>query len=179
MHDGELWQEYRQNGEPLYGVGHSRAEFANNDKLCATAHLWIWRHNGAAKEVFLQKRSMKVEVAPGKYSATAAGHLNLGETPTGTLVRETTEEIGIAIDPSRLWYAFSVRQTGPMHKYREFKHVYLYEYEGDLKANFNDGEAESVEWVSVENLKNMFDNGDLARQTSAYYQQLFACLDKF
>jgi 8-oxo-dGTP pyrophosphatase MutT (NUDIX family) len=179
MHDGELWQDYRQNGEPLYGVGHPKAEFANTDKLCATAHLWIWRYKGATKEVFLQKRSMNVDVAPGKYSATTAGHINLGETATGALVRETTEEIGFQIDPSLLWYAFGVRMTGQMHKYREFKHVYLYEYEGDLKVKLKDGEVDSVDWVSLDELKRMHENGELTRQAPEYYSQLFSCLDKF
>jgi 8-oxo-dGTP pyrophosphatase MutT (NUDIX family) len=179
MHEDELFQEYRDNGEPVYGVGHPKSDFANSDKLCATSHLWIWRYKGSTKEVFLQKRSMSVDVAPGKYSGTAAGHINLGETAPGALVRETAEEVGIDIDPSRLWYAFSIRQTGPMHKYREFKHVYLYEYEGEIKTKLADGEVDSISWVSVDKLKELNENGETARQTSEYYSQLFACLNKF
>ncbi|MDR1032688.1 MAG: NUDIX domain-containing protein, partial [Candidatus Nomurabacteria bacterium] len=100
MLGSELWQEYHDNGEPAYGVGHPKAEFANSGMICAAAHLWIWRRNGAQKEVFLQKRSMSKDVSPGKYGGTACGHLNLGETAPGALVRETQEEIGVSIDPS-------------------------------------------------------------------------------
>jgi 8-oxo-dGTP pyrophosphatase MutT (NUDIX family) len=66
-----------------------------------------------------------------------------------------------------------------MHKYREFKHVYFYEYEGDIKAKLQDGEVESIEWVSFDKLKELRENSETTRQTPEYYSQLFDCLDRF
>lgn len=34
--------------------------------------------------------------------AFPAGHVDLGETPTESIIRETEEEIGISLDPDRL-----------------------------------------------------------------------------
>ncbi len=46
-------------------------------------------------EVFLQKRSMKVDLNPGKYTASAGGHPNAGESDEHAITRELEEELGV------------------------------------------------------------------------------------
>ncbi len=68
--------------------------------LCHTApgllHAVVRLHIADDKNrLFLQKRSMKKEIEPGKWDSAAAGHVASGENPAAALERETIEELGL------------------------------------------------------------------------------------
>ncbi|MEI3155331.1 MAG: NUDIX domain-containing protein [Odoribacter sp.] len=47
------------------------------------------------REIFLQKRSMKKDLLPGKWDTAVGGHIGLNEKVEDALKRETCEELGI------------------------------------------------------------------------------------
>jgi isopentenyldiphosphate isomerase len=55
-------------------------------------HVLVFNARG---EVFLQKRSMKKDIAAGKWDSSASGHLDTGEDYDACAVREVREEIGL------------------------------------------------------------------------------------
>jgi isopentenyldiphosphate isomerase len=55
-------------------------------------HVLVFNARG---EVFLQKRSMKKDIAAGKWDSSASGHLDSGEDYDACAVREVREEIGL------------------------------------------------------------------------------------
>jgi len=65
-------------------------------------------------EVFLQKRSMKKDIAAGKWDSSASGHLDTGEAYDGCAVREVREEINLHLSqpPRRLFKIDACRETG-------------------------------------------------------------------
>src|SRR5476651_1980015 len=57
-------------------------------------HVLVFNARG---EVFLQKRSLKKDIAAGKWDSSASGHLDTGETYDACAVREVREELGLKI----------------------------------------------------------------------------------
>jgi len=74
-------------------------------------HVLVFNARG---EIFLQKRSMKKDIAAGKWDSSASGHLDTGENYDACAVREVREEIGLHLmqAPERLFKISPSRETG-------------------------------------------------------------------
>lgn len=74
-------------------------------------HVLVFNARG---EVFLQKRSLKKDIAGGKWDSSASGHLDTGEAYDACAVREVREEIGLVLTqtPERLFKIDACRATG-------------------------------------------------------------------
>lgn len=55
-------------------------------------HVWVFDGDG---RLFLQKRSMAKDTAPGRWDSSCSGHLDAGETYEAAVRRELGEEIGV------------------------------------------------------------------------------------
>ena len=97
----------------------------------------------ALGEVFLQKRSMKKDTAPGLWDSSASGHVDSGEEYDACAARELREEIGLeaAKPPGRLFKIHAHPETG-----WEFCWVYRCESEGPFELNPD--EIEYGEWFA-------------------------------
>ena len=62
------------------------------------AAIWIMNENG---EMLLQKRSATKKQNPNKWALTA-GHVDAGEEPIDTMIREIHEELGVAIEKKNI-----------------------------------------------------------------------------
>jgi isopentenyldiphosphate isomerase/intracellular septation protein A len=71
--------------------------------LHPVVHLHLFSPDG---KLFLQKRSLKKDIQPGKWDTSVGGHIDPGENVETALVRETREELGL-----------TGLQTGFIHKY--------------------------------------------------------------
>jgi isopentenyldiphosphate isomerase len=56
-------------------------------------HLHIFNGDG---HLFLQKRSIKKDIQPGKWDTSVGGHVDPGETTEQALLREAREEAGLS-----------------------------------------------------------------------------------
>jgi len=97
----------------------------------------------ALGEVFLQKRSMTKDSAPGKWDSSASGHLNQGEEYDSCAIRELHEEIGLVLSstPERLFKLGACAATG-----EEFVWVYRCQDEGPFQLHPE--EIETGAWFS-------------------------------
>lgn len=179
MHNNELWQVYSNNGLPVIGKGASRDEFdADPNLIMGNAHVWFWRNNGMGVEIMLQKRSQNKSTRPGWYHISAGGHINLGESPVEAAVREVAEEMGIGIDTKKLHYVHSVRIV-PRDP-RDIVNVFLYRLNGDEELAHVDGEAESYEWRTLQNWKEITADAErhnLVPQGELYFGVLTKALE--
>lgn len=81
-----------------------------------------------AGRVFLQRRSMLKDSAPGKWCASCSGHVDSGEDYDAAALRELQEEIGVSVEAPALerWLRLEAcRETG-----MEFLWVYRVKHEG-------------------------------------------------
>ena len=118
----------------------TRAE-VHRDKLWHRAvHALVFN---AAGKVFLQKRSMAKDMAPGCWDSSCSGHVDTGEGYDEAIVRELGEEIGVYLEapPERLWSERARADTG-----WEFVWVYRLEHEGPFELH--PAEIETGEWCS-------------------------------
>lgn len=71
----------------------TRQECHSGSKLLhPVIHLHIFNDAG---ELYLQKRSLKKDIQPGKWDTAVGGHIDYGETVEYALHREAREELGI------------------------------------------------------------------------------------
>ena len=70
-----------------------------------TAHIWIVRRENEHFQVLMQKRAMSKDSFPGKYDTSSAGHIQAGDEPLASGLRELAEELGIHAKPEDLAFA--------------------------------------------------------------------------
>lgn len=152
MHDETLWQLFADNGTPIAGKGAAADAFDADETLnMGNAHVWFWKINTNGEvEIMLQKRG-PVKRRPGWLHISAAGHIDVGETALQTAVREAKEEMGVTIDPAKLYFVQSARHF-PRAPH-DIVNVYLYQLSGNETFTYNDKEVSSHEWHTLENFK--------------------------
>jgi isopentenyldiphosphate isomerase len=104
----------------------------------------------AAGDLFLQKRSRKKRIQPGKWDTSIGGHVEAGQSYEEAALKEAGEELGIVLEGF-----FKLRFS---HKYVwksdvETEHVrtYLLDYEGPFKLHPE--EVEEGRFWSIKELK--------------------------
>ena len=75
-----------------------------------TAHIWIIRQKDGRTEVLLQKRSKNKDSFPGKFDTSSAGHIQAGDEPLESALRELHEELGIQGTPVQLQFAGTYKE---------------------------------------------------------------------
>ncbi|MEO5628083.1 MAG: NUDIX domain-containing protein [Candidatus Saccharimonadales bacterium] len=152
----EVWQLYGEDGNPLKGQGGSKAE-VRTGLLHGASHVWIFRRNEQTVEVLVQKRAVDKKTWPGCLDISAAGHIDLGETPLEAAVRETKEEIGLDISAEQLkpvgvYRTKMVTDTGIIEN--EFQFMYILEIGTDDKFQLQASEVASVIWENFDDFQN-------------------------
>ncbi|RRJ95134.1 NUDIX domain-containing protein [Opitutaceae bacterium TAV4] len=122
----------------------TRAEVHRQKLLHRSIHVLVFDRAG---RVFLQKRSLAKDTAPGCWASSCSGHVDAGEDYDQAVVRELAEEIGITVTapPPRWHRAGPCRETG-----WEFVWVYRLEHEGPFVLH--PAEIDDGRWFTREEL---------------------------
>jgi isopentenyl-diphosphate Delta-isomerase len=103
-------------------------------------HVLVFSVDG---RVFLQKRSMAKDTAPGCWDSSCSGHLDAGEDYAAAAVRELREEIGLAVaGPEALTPLFKTRASAETG----WEFVWIYRMQSDAPLTLNPAEIERGEW---------------------------------
>ena len=105
-------------------------------------HVLVFNARG---EIFLQKRSLKKDIAAGKWDSSTSGHVDSSEDYDTTAVRELGEEIGLFVKqtPERLFKVDACKKTG-----WEFCWIYRCESEGPFVLHPD--EIETGAWFAAD-----------------------------
>lgn len=116
-----------------------------------TVHIWVV--DKAKHLVLLQKRAMHKDSFPGRFDTSSAGHMQAGDEPLVSAVRELGEELGIHAAPEELEFVDTFRIQYEMEFYgkpfrdNEVSFVYVYSRPVDIAAlTLQREELECVEW---------------------------------
>lgn len=122
-----------------------------------TAHIWVVREREGVTEVLLQKRSANKDSFPGRYDTSSSGHIQAGDEPLESAVRELGEELGIHAQASDLEFVgnFDIRYEkefyGKLFRDNEYSFVYAYRKPVDAASlTLQEEEVECVEWFPLE-----------------------------
>ena len=97
----EMLDIFSRNGEYL---GVESRDFCHSGKANVYHKaVLIWFKNSKG-EILVTKRAMNKKQYPGKWEMSAAGHVDAGESPLDTCVREIKEELGIDIEKEKIEY---------------------------------------------------------------------------
>jgi len=117
----------------------------HRDQLMHRAvHIFVFN---AAGQLYLQRRSLTKDTAPGKWVSSCSGHVDSGEVYDDAAPRELAEEIGLT-NPKNLERVFKespCRQTG-----QEFVWVYRCQSEGPFVLDAE--EVMDGKWVDLDDL---------------------------
>jgi isopentenyldiphosphate isomerase len=96
-----------------------------------------------AGEVFLQKRSLAKDMAPGLWDSSCSGHVEAGEDYDQSAVRELEEELGVRLSsaPPRWFQVEACAETA-----WEFAWIYRLRHSGPFLLD--PAEIESGEWLA-------------------------------
>ena len=170
MYQGDVLKEAVLDGKPLElfdicdtdgnptGETTERSEAHTLGTVHRTAHTWVVRQSADdGFEVLLQKRSLRKDSFPGCYDTSSAGHIQAGDEPLESAIRELKEELGISAVPEQLHFAgtfpisFAKEFHGKMFRDEEIAFVYIFnEPVNTDELILQTEEVESVQWFDLE-----------------------------
>lgn len=123
---------------PWFDVVNERDEVIGRERRAAVHARGLWHRAihvlvyNATGEVFLQKRAMRKDTAPGCWDSSCSGHVDAGEDYDAAATRELGEELGLKITqpPERLLYERARLETG-----WEFVWVYRLQHDGPFRLH--------------------------------------------
>ncbi|KPK35909.1 MAG: hypothetical protein AMK70_04345 [Nitrospira bacterium SG8_35_1] len=150
--DEEHLDIVNEGGEVLKSL--KRSEIHGNPELLhRVVHVLVFNKAG---DLFLQKRAMTKDVAPGKWDTSVGGHINAGESIEDALHREMAEELGITECHTEFLYTY-------IHSNQfETELVYTYSCMYDGPIVFQEDEIDEVRPWSLEEIKKSLERGILS-----------------
>lgn len=122
-----------------------------------TAHIWIVREKEGKTQVLLQKRALNKDSFPGCYDTSSAGHIQAGDEPLDSALRELEEELGIHAEANDLNPVgkFRIQYETEFYGKRfcddEVAFVFVYKKEVDeTSLVLQKEEVEKAEWFDLE-----------------------------
>jgi isopentenyldiphosphate isomerase len=105
-------------------------------------HVLVFNSRG---EIFLQKRSLKKDIAAGKWDSSSSGHLDTGEDYDACAARELREELGLKLaqPPQRLFKIEACKETG-------WEFCWIYRGASDGPFILHPEEIETGDWFTPE-----------------------------
>ena len=144
-----------QRGDEIFDVVNDRDEVIGQATrrevharglLHRAVHVFVFNARG---QLFLQKRSLAKDSAPGCWASSCSGHVDSGEDYLTAAVRELDEEIGLRIAGSHL--LVPILRNGPCaDTEQEFVWVYRFESEGPFVLN--PSEIDGGKWFTLPEL---------------------------
>lgn len=154
----EQFEVFDENGNRT-GTIESRQTVHASGLWHRTVHIWIYRRS----QILFQKRAQSKDSHPGLWDVSAAGHIEIRETPVEASLRELEEELGINASENDLHYLDTKRFTLVSQKGRfidrEITSIYLYRFEGCVEElSPNPEEVEGLRFYDIEHLKRLLED---------------------
>lgn len=134
----------------------SRQDAHQNGIRHRTVHVWVIKKGQRGYQILLQKRSYQKDSFPGLLDISCAGHIQAGDQPLESAIRELQEELSILAKPSDLIWIGCFEKSyekvfyQDLFKDDEVGFVYLYEKEVDItRLVLQKEELEEVGWYDL------------------------------
>tara|TARA_B100000959_G_scaffold211957_1_gene222847 strand:+ start:403 stop:927 length:525 start_codon:yes stop_codon:yes gene_type:complete len=125
-----------------------------------------------SEEIFLQRRALTKDVAPGLWSSSCSGHVDAGETYEQATLRELVEEIGLSLEPCELRLRLMVSPCSAT----ENEFVRLYHCRANPPLRIDPGEVMDGRWLTKAELEKRIQSEPEAFSPSFLHLYAFDCL---
>lgn len=147
------------------GQTHRRGDPVPEGYYRLAVHVCIFNAHG---QMLIQQRQPFKAGWPDKWDVTVGGSAIAGEDSRQAAERETLEEIGLALDLSR------VRPKLTINFDEGFDDIYLIEREVDLDTlRLQESEVQAVCWATREEILAMIDSGLFIPYAKSFIEMLF------
>jgi isopentenyldiphosphate isomerase len=139
------------------GIRKTKSDVHRDGDWHRAVHVWIVT---PSRQLLLQRRAATKENHPGMLDVSAAGHISAGELAWDAAIRETGEEIGIAITRAELQQIARLREehllNGGRYVDREIHEIFVVIRSVDTATlTLQESEVDSVQLVDVETFREM------------------------
>jgi len=141
----EIFPVVDEDGNTIGEAPRSVCHDGISNLLHPVVHIHLLNRKG---ELYLQKRSVKKDIQPGKWDTSVGGHISPGETAESALRREAYEELKL----SDLQTEFIGRYIWESPREKEL--VYSYSALSDDNPEINPDEIEDGKYWQVEEIKS-------------------------
>jgi len=124
----EEWFDLVNEQGKVIGKAPRSTVHGNPEKIHQTVHVHIFNENG---QLYLQKRSEKKDLYPGKWDTAVGGHVASGESIEDALYREAEEELGLQVQNAKPMYKYIMRNSWES----ELIHAFELVHEGPFELN--------------------------------------------
>ena len=165
MEKWDLYTKYREKTGEVY-IRQDECMIPEG-KYHLVVHVWIRNSKG---EYVISQRAADRAVHPLEWEC-AGGSVLYGESSIEGAIRETAEEVGISLDPSKGKLLFSkIRNDYDGKKFRDIMDVWLFEYDGDIDLKrASTGEVAASKWMTKDEIRNLYDSGKLVRTLDYFF----------
>jgi isopentenyldiphosphate isomerase len=163
----ELWDLYDENRN-LMGRDHVRGIPLPDNCYHLAVHVWIKNSKG---EYLISQRAANRLTCPLKWECVG-GAVTKGENSLQGALRETKEEVGVELDPTKGRIVFSkIRKTINGKRFNDFMDVWLFDYDGEIDLkNATTDEVAQVKWMTVEEMKALRDEGKFVKSLDYFFE---------
>ncbi|UCB44920.1 MAG: NUDIX domain-containing protein [Spirochaetota bacterium] len=159
---------YDERRNPTGRIG-ERSKVHSEGLWHRTVHIWIYKDNS----LLLQMRSKHKESFPGLWDVSAAGHVETGEEPLTTAIREIKEELGFEVHTNLIRFVdvkqFSLTSQNGKFINNEITHIFTHEFRGSLNDIVpNPFEVEQLKFFDIDHLENLLGNSKTRKEFVPY-----------
>jgi len=164
MNKKEPLEVVNENGEVI-GIAPRSVIHGNPALLHRVVHVLVFDNAG---RLLLQKRSMKKDVAPGKWDTSVGGHVEPGEELLPAAMREMEEELGIVECEPVYLYSYIHRNSIES----ELVTTYRCTFDGNINAlPFNKEEIDEILFWSADEVEKAIGGGLLSNNFEDEFQR--------
>jgi isopentenyldiphosphate isomerase len=163
----EYFDVLTEEGEKT-GKQKLRSEVHRDGDWHAVVHAWVIND---AKEILVQKRSMKKDTYPGKWDISCAGHIEAGEEVLPTAVREFEEELGVKVTESEMIPLDVIKQSKETDKIKDNEVQNVFVLRKSILINdltLQSEEVDEAEYLSVDEFEKRVQEGVMADHPEEY-----------
>jgi 8-oxo-dGTP pyrophosphatase MutT (NUDIX family)/GNAT superfamily N-acetyltransferase len=164
---GEIWDIYDSERNKTGRYAERGRDMANGDYHIVVN---IWKRNGKG-EWLIDRRSPGKDGWPGMWETTG-GSAVAGEDSLTSALRETQEELGIALDPQAGTLFRSIAQeSADGHTW--FQDVWVFRCECDIKdVTFQESETCEAMWATTDKIREMMAAGEFIGEWYSYFDEM-------
>lgn len=126
------------------------------------SHIWIINKTQNGVKVLLQKRSAHKDSFPGLLDTSSAGHIQAGDEPLESAIRELGEELGISAQNEDLTFigtfSFSFKKEFHSKLFCDNEVAFVYVYQNAVKVDELTLQAEEVESVCWRDFNTVYND---------------------